>query len=89
MRPSDYLADTIAGEQKRWAALAGLNEPLPQPAKNGKFWGSIAMHLCLVAMMIAILVGLRFVRMSVLYGLVIMVGRTWVMVYLKLARWDG
>ena len=84
MSVSDQLADTIRGEQKRWAALAGLDAPLPEVAKNGNLCGLITLRLCLIVMGVAFIVGPAFIQILVLYGLVAVIARAWVMVYQKL-----
>ena len=72
MSISDELADTVAGEQKRWAALAGLDTPLPEVAKNGKLWGSVALGLGLAVMAGAGAVGPVYIKALVVAGGIIM-----------------
>jgi len=68
MSISDELADTVAGEQKRWAALAGLDTPLPEVAKNGKLWGSVALGLGLAVMAGAYVLGPGYIKALVVAG---------------------
>ena len=68
MSISDQLADTITGEQKRWAALAGLDVPLPEVAKNGHLWGSVALGLGLAVMAGAYVLGPGYIKALVVAG---------------------
>jgi len=72
MSISDQLADTVAGEQKRWAAMMGLNQPLPQLAKNGNLWGSVALGLGLAVMAGAYVLGPVFIKVLVVAGFLLM-----------------
>ena len=72
MSISDQLTDTITGEQKRWASMMGLNQPLPEPAKNGNLWGVLALGLGLAVMAGAFAVGPVFLKVLVVVGLLLM-----------------
>ena len=75
MSISDQLTDTITGEQKRWASMMGLNQPLPEPAKNGNLWGVLALGLGLAVMAGAFVLGPVFIKVLVVVGLVVMAWR--------------
>ena len=87
MSISDQLTDTIAGEQRRWAALAGLDAPLPEVAKNGKLYGLIALGLGLAVMAGAFAVGPAYIKALVVAGLVVMAWRVEWLKHIGVTRW--
>jgi len=55
--------------------MAGLNEPLPEPAKIGNLWGFISLALGLAVMAGAFAVGPAYIKALVVVGLVVMAWR--------------
>ena len=87
MSISDELTDTIAGEQKRWASLAGLDAPLPEVAKNGKLCGLVALGLGLAVMAGAFAVGPVFLKVLVVVGLLLMQWRVRWLKHTGVTKW--
>jgi len=89
MSISDELADTVAGEQKRWAALAGLDTPLPEVAENGNLWGFISLALGLAVMASAYVLGPVFLKVLIVAGLLIMQWRVGWLKHIGAKKWTN
>ena len=48
--------------------MMGLNQPLPQLAKNGNLWGSVALGLGLAAIGAAFVLGPEYIQALILLG---------------------
>ena len=69
--------------------MMGLNQPLPEPAKNGNLWGVLALGLGLAVMAGAFVLGPAYIKVLVVVGFLLMQWRVGWLKHIGAKKWTN